>query len=83
MRILNAVGTRGWLITLRSGGVIDLWADSYSIEGDSHVFSMLVDANAEEREHVRINARTPSNEDRVVITIATIPSDDIAELVSY
>jgi len=83
MRFLNAAETGGWAVTLKSGGVVVLWADSFSIEGDTHLFSSLVDASAEEREHLRINARTPTDEDRVVITIATIPSEEIASLRSY
>jgi hypothetical protein len=68
----------GWSVKLLSGSVIEIWADSFSEADGRHVFSLLVDATAKEQESLWIEGTTPSNPDRVAITVASIPSSEIS-----
>lgn len=62
-----------WLVTLADGSVIEIWADGYSEEDGVVVFSVLVDATAEEQQVLEVTGRTPSRPERVIITVARIP----------
>ncbi len=73
-------GFSEWLVTMRNRTVLTLWADGYSVIGDEHVFSVLMDASKAERSGLDIVARTPSNPKRVSAVLARVPSAAIGEM---
>jgi hypothetical protein len=67
-----------WLLTLRdSRDVIEVWADSVGEEDGYFVFSVLVDATKQEQELLDVTGHTPTNPDRVIITVARFPTQAI------
>jgi hypothetical protein len=75
-----AVGPpRQWLVTLRSGAVIELAADGYS-EHDGHaLFSVLSDATPDEQQEVRLVDCLPVSP-LVTVLIAKIPMSEVATI---
>ena len=65
----------GWNLTMRDGTSIQIWADSYGEEDGAYVFGVLANVPQPEQERLDINARTPSDPERVVVTLARIPSE--------
>ncbi len=65
----------GWNLTLRDGESIEIWADSYEEQGGSYVFGVLANVAEDARSRLDISASTPSDPDRVVVTLARIPTD--------
>ena len=63
---------------------MSVWADSYSAEDRDYVFSALVDASLEEQGYpdIEITNRTPSNPERVVVTVARFPRSEVASIAS-
>ena len=69
-----------WIVTLRSGGVMELAADAYSEEDGQLLFNVLVEADADEQDQVVIDWRTPNNARRVGIVVAKVPAAEVADL---
>lgn len=69
-----------WHVTLRCGTVVELWADGYSIEAGTYVFSLLVRASPEDQAELDVTARTPSDPDRVGVAVARISLAAVQEL---
>ena len=71
-----------WLVTLHSGSVIELAADSYS-EVDDHLwFDVLVDASPEEQSEMIVTWRVPDSPERVAVLVAKIPATEVASVVT-
>ncbi len=65
---------------MKSGAVVEIWADGYS-QTDTHtVFGVLAHASAEEQSALRIAARTPGDPDRVVVELARFTSGDVEKI---
>jgi len=73
-----------WYVTLKDGEVVSVWADSFSEDDGNYVFGALVDASRDEQEYpnIEITNRTPSNPDRVVVTVARFPCSAVASIAS-
>lgn len=73
-----------WQITLKSGNVLGLVADSYGRQGDFYVFDILVEATEEEQanDYLMITAETPSNPQQIMIAVASVPVADVKEIVT-
>lgn len=73
-----------WVVTLRTGTRLAIWADGFSEVHGEYVFSVLVDREPDEPglAAVEIVARTPSNPNRVDIVVARIPRAAVGEIVS-
>jgi hypothetical protein len=71
-----------WNITLIGGALSRLLADGYSEADGAGVFSVLVDAEESEQEHLEIAGRTPSNPHRVLIVVARFPVDTVTKILS-
>lgn len=69
-----------WQIALRSGGVIEVWADGYSTVDGDYVFGVLADAPQEEREDLRISGTTPTSPDRVIVALAIVPTTEVESI---
>ncbi|GAA2995530.1 hypothetical protein GCM10020229_05090 [Kitasatospora albolonga] len=69
-----------WHVTLRSGALIELWADAYAMEKDAYVFSVLVRAAAAEQAELEVSARTPTDPDRIDIVVARLPRSEARQL---
>jgi hypothetical protein len=71
-----------WHVTLQGGALVSVWADSYSEEDRDYVFSALVDASQDEQGYpdIEITNRTPSNPDRVVVTVARFPRSAVQSI---
>lgn len=67
-----------WLVTLRSGAVIELAADAYSEESGHALFSVLADATPEEQDQVHVLASSPMGGPRVIVLVAKIPMTEVA-----
>ncbi|WP_123809669.1 hypothetical protein [Micromonospora globispora] len=50
-----------WIVTLRSGAVMELAADAYSEADGQLLFNVLVDATADEQDQMVIDWRIPNN----------------------
>ncbi|MEV5570081.1 hypothetical protein AB0L06_08525 [Spirillospora sp. NPDC052269] len=68
-----------WILTLKSGSEIEIWADGYSDEGDHYLFDALVRASPDEQRQVEVTNRTPRDAQKVLIVVARVP---VAEVVS-
>ncbi|WP_405440584.1 hypothetical protein OG373_25605 [Streptomyces avidinii] len=78
MNLLDAPSR--WHVRLTGGGLVEVWADGYAIDGDSYVFDVLVTAPPEYRAKVEITARTPTAPERVCVAVARIPTGAVQEL---
>jgi hypothetical protein len=68
-----------WLITLRSGAVIELAADGYTEQDGQALFSVLADATPDEQKQLHVLDWPPSAP-LVVILVARIPMTEVAEI---
>jgi hypothetical protein len=66
-----------WQVTLRSGAVVQLWADSYSEEDGHHTFGVLANVPPNARDGLQIAGETPSDPLRVVVALAQFASEDV------
>lgn len=72
-----------WLVRLKSGSEIEVWADfhdSEPVDGEWK-FGVLVEASADEQQAVRVENRTVPPSDRCVITVARIPAGEVDSIV--
>ncbi|MFF3852870.1 hypothetical protein [Micromonospora sp. NPDC002575] len=69
-----------WILTLRSGGVMELAADAYSEENGQLLFNVLVEADADEQDQMVIDWRTPNNPRRVGVVVAKVPAAEVVDL---
>ncbi len=69
-----------WRIELRNGAALELWAHSYSQEGDDYRIDNLVRAPSEPASHVLVTARTPSDPSQLIIAVARIPRHEVASI---
>jgi len=76
MRLITSLDR--WRVTLQTGAEIEVWADGYTEEGGRHVFGVLADVDPDEHDRLAIGGKTPSDPRRVIVTLAVIPSDQIA-----
>jgi len=70
-------GLTRWLVTLRSGAVIELWADGYHEVDGQHVFGVLADVPVEDQQGLRISGSAPTDPRRVIVTLSSIPSAEV------
>ncbi|MBR7831398.1 hypothetical protein KDK95_34155 [Actinospica sp. MGRD01-02] len=63
-----------WLLTLKDGSTIEVWADSYCEEQDQFQFESLVEASHEEQRHVKVTATGRQPTSKVLILVARIPA---------
>lgn len=84
MRLCSGVPGR-WTIRLVSGTEIALWADSFQESPDEYVFGNLVEATPLEQTSpdLEITNRTPSDPQRVIVTVARIPASEVADVLTY
>ena len=71
-----------WLVTLADETEIEVWADGYTEEAEWFVFSVLVDASETEQRDLDVVARTPSRKERVMITVARVPTAAVRKVLS-
>jgi hypothetical protein len=69
-----------WQVTLRTGAVIEVWADGYQEIGAHYVFGVLATTTDPPHDGMLITGRTPSDPSRVVIALSRIPIDAVADL---
>jgi hypothetical protein len=65
---------------MRSGSVLEVWADGYTEVGDDLVFGVLATVTAEQQPGLRIISRTPSDESRVVVELARVPRVEVEQI---
>jgi hypothetical protein len=82
MRVLTSLDK--WLVRLRSGSTVSIWADGFSSVGDEYVFSVLVEKREDEPglEAVEIVSTTPADPLRVAIVVARIPAKEVGDIAS-
>jgi hypothetical protein len=71
-----------WLVTLKSGSQIELWADAFSEDGTHYVFGALVDATPEEFGAVEVTSWPPPSPGRSEIVVAKIPVSEVDRIES-
>ncbi|TDC80732.1 hypothetical protein [Actinomadura sp. 7K507] len=64
-------------MTLESGAQIEIWADSYSDEGDHYLFGAYVRASVDEQRYVEVTSRSPASVENVLIVVARVPKDEV------
>jgi len=69
-----------WLVTLKSGAVIQIAADAYTEEAGHALFSVLADATAEEQQAIKVLAAPPAGGRRVDFLVAKVPSNEVASV---
>jgi hypothetical protein len=70
-----------WIVTLRSGGKIELAADGFREEDGYAVFDIIVDATPDEQAAVRVVGRSPIGGPRVFMMVAKIAMSDVDGIV--
>jgi hypothetical protein len=60
--------------------MVEVWADGYREEDGRHVFSVLGYVPVGEQSGLRVSGRTTTNAERVMVVLATIPSDEVANV---
>ncbi|MBU2670570.1 hypothetical protein KOI35_44430 [Actinoplanes bogorensis] len=68
-----------WVVTLRSGAVLELAADSYNEENGNAEFHILADATADEQEILEIVSRGAGGR-RVIVLVARIPMAEVGSI---
>lgn len=71
-----------WVIELRSGALIDLWADAFSVENGHYLFGVLVDASPEELGEVSVISRPARDTGFFEILVAKFPEAEVARVES-
>jgi hypothetical protein len=71
-----------WRVTLASGSVVDVWADSYQELDAFVIFSTLIDAERPPQDSTLIVARTPSNPLRLDVAVARFRKSDVSDITS-
>jgi hypothetical protein len=69
-----------WQITLHTGQIIDVWADGYQELDGQYVFGVLATSPEPPHASILVTGRTPTDPSRVIIALARIPIDTVAEL---
>ena len=87
LRMRNVCTPSRWLVTLTTGAGVEVWADS--VEGlagpedqRDYRFESLVDATPDEQLQLHVSGRTPSNPERVLVTVARFPRECVASVSS-
>ncbi|BCJ55069.1 hypothetical protein Asp14428_65440 [Actinoplanes sp. NBRC 14428] len=70
-----------WLVTLKSGAVIQVAADAYTEEAGYGLFSVLADASADEQQEIEVLSARPEGGRRVDFLVAKIPLSEVAKVV--
>jgi len=78
MRILTTVGE--WEVVLTSGSVLRVWADGYQEIDGHYTFGILIDAEHDLSDTALVTNRTPSDPERVVVSVARIPVAAVKEI---
>jgi len=73
-----------WRVTLRSGDVIEVWADGFTSadQPGRHVFNVLVEVDEEPDPSINVVGRSPSNPHRMLIAVASFPSEAVVSTLS-
>ncbi|MEE6262192.1 hypothetical protein [Plantactinospora sonchi] len=75
-----AVAPSRWLIRLRSGTQLEVWANGYSVDEDHYVFGALMDGSPEELEGAPLAVWPPLQPGCFQILVARIPEAEVAEV---
>jgi hypothetical protein len=59
---------------------MEIWADGFGQQDGFHLFSLSVKATPEEQQSLWIESRAPSEPNFLMITVAKIPSSEIADI---
>jgi hypothetical protein len=70
-----------WLVTLKDGSIIEVWADSYCEQQGRYLFESLVAASPDEQRQVRVTATGRDPAGKVLILIAQIPAAVVSSVV--
>lgn len=67
-----------WIVELRDGSLVHVWADSLEgIAGPDDLrdyrFCDLLDVPVKDQQQFDVRGRTPSNPDRILVTVALFP----------
>jgi hypothetical protein len=71
-----------WRVTLKSGSVIDVWADGFQELDGYVVFTALVDVERAPEDSILIMGKTPSNPLRLDVAVARFPENDVSDVSS-
>lgn len=69
-----------WEVVLRSGEVLEVWADAFAEEGGAYVFDVGADGTPEEQTQWEVTARRPSDPSRVMVALARIPVTAVVDI---
>jgi len=74
-----------WIVHLHDGSTVDVWADSAEglagPEDDrDYRFSNLMDVGPPDRAHFDVTGETPTNPERVVVTVAVFPRSSVSRV---
>lgn len=69
-----------WLVTLKDGFTIEVWADSYCEQQGEFRFESLVEASRDEQRYVRVTAASRRPGSKVLILIARIPAAIVSSI---
>jgi hypothetical protein len=69
-----------WEVVLRSGEVVEVWADAYGEDAGAYVFDVAALGSVEEQAGWEVTARRPSDPGRVLVAVARIPVTAVAEI---
>ncbi|MEO3744099.1 hypothetical protein [Plantactinospora sp. B5E13] len=77
-----AVAPSRWLVRLRSGVQLEVWANGYSVDEGHYVFGTVFDGVPEELAGAPLAAWPPLQAGSFQILVARIPEDEVADVES-
>jgi len=74
-----------WRVTLTTGAVVDVWADSVTglasaDDNRDYEFGCLMDIEPDVQHRFEISARTPARPSRVEVVVARFPRECVADI---
>jgi hypothetical protein len=71
-----------WRLRLQDGTILKIWADGFQERDEELVFGILVRAGEAEQNALDVTNRTPSDSERVVVTVARVHRSAVKEVLS-
>ena len=78
MRVDEAPGR--WEVELRSGEVLEVWADAYAEHDGAYVFDVAASGSVEEQVGWEVTAVRPSDPGRVLVAVLRVPVSAVVDI---
>ena len=69
-----------WEVVLRSGQVLEVWADAYAEHDGAYVFDIAGTGTPEEQAGWEVTARRPADRSRAMVAVVRLPVSAVADI---